>query len=235
MALPKLETPTYELVLPSTNEKIKFRPFLVKEQKILLMAQQSGAETDIANAMGELVSTCTFGKVDADSSPMFDIEHIFLKVRAKSVGETVELNLLCPDDNKTYVKTKVNLDEINVHMTADHTNEISISDKVKIIFKYPLLKDMKDVTENTSDTDKIFTVLNNCIREIHFTDKIYNVVDITKKELDDFIDSMSVEQMQNVMDFFNTMPKLRHVVKITNPKTKVTSEVVLEGLQSFLG
>ena len=134
MALPKLESPTFELVLPSTNEKIKFRPFLVKEQKILLMAQESKNETQIADTVGKLVNACTFGKVDSESVPMFDIEHIFLQLRAKSVGETVELKLLCPDDNKTYAKTKINLEDVSVQMTVDHTNVIKISDKVTITF-----------------------------------------------------------------------------------------------------
>ena len=235
MALPKLETPTYELVLPSTNEKIKFRPFLVKEQKILIMAQESKDDTQIADAMGQLVSSCTFGQIDADVSPMFDIEYIFLRLRGKSVGETVELSLLCPDDEKTYAKTKLNLEDVGVHMTADHTNEVNISDKVKVVFNYPLLKNMKDVTVDSSEMERMFRLLNKCIREIHFSDKIYNRVDMTDLEIDEFINSMNTEQLQDIIKFFNTMPKLRHAVKITNPKTKVTSEVVLEGLQSFLG
>ena len=235
MALPKLETPTYEMVLPSTNEKVKFRPFLVKEQKILIMAQESKDDTQIANAMGQLVSSCTFGKIDADVSPMFDIEHIFLRLRGKSVGETVELSLLCPDDEKTYAKTKLNLEEVGVHMTADHTNEVIISEKVKIVFKYPLLKDMKNITVDTNEMEKIFKLMNLCISEIHFSDKIYHRVDMTDLEIDEFINSMNTEQLQEIIKFFQTMPKLRHVVKVTNPKTKVTSEVVLEGLQSFLG
>ena len=234
MALPKLESPTFELVLPSTNEKIKFRPFLVKEQKILLMAQESKNETQIADTVGKLVNACTFGKVDSESVPMFDIEHIFLQLRAKSVGETVELKLLCPDDNKTYAKTKINLEDVSVHMTADHTNVIKISDKVTITFKYPLLKDMKDIPDTKGEIDKVFELLNKCVHEIHFGDKVYNRVDMTNEELTEFMNSMSVDQLQEVMHFFNTMPKLRHTVKVTNQKTKVKSEVVLEGLQNFL-
>ena len=234
MALPKLESPTFELVLPSTNEKIKFRPFLVKEQKILLMAQESKNETQIADTVGKLVNACTFGKVDSESVPMFDIEHIFLQLRAKSVGETVELKLLCPDDNKTYAKTKINLEDVSVQMTADHTNVIKISDKVTITFKYPLLKDMKDIPDTKGEIDKVFELLNKCVHEIHFGDKVYNRVDMTNEELTEFMNSMSVDQLQEVMHFFNTMTKLRHTVKVTNPKTKVKSEVVLEGLQNFL-
>ena len=235
MALPKLNTPTYELVLPSTNEKIKFRPFLVKEQKVLLIAQESGKDDQVANAMGYLVRECTFGKVNPDTAPMFDIEYLFLRIRGKAVGETVELNVTCPDDDKTKVMTKVKLDDINVQMTAEHTNEIKLSDNIKMFLRYPLLSDMKGIIGDVNDIERVFAILKKCINEIHHGDKIYNRVDITDKELEEFIDSMTNEQLQSVMDFFDTMPKLRHSIKVTNPKTKVKSEVVVEGLQSFLG
>tara|TARA_E500000318_G_C3486785_1_gene182678 strand:- start:95 stop:802 length:708 start_codon:yes stop_codon:yes gene_type:complete len=235
MALPKLNTPTYELVLPSTNEKIKFRPFLVKEQKVLLIAQESNDDEQVANAMGHLVKECTFGKVNPDTAPMFDIEYLFLRIRGKAVGETVELSVTCPDDEETKVRAKVNLDEINVQMTAEHTNEIKLSDNIKMFLRYPLLSDMKGVMGGAGDIERVFAILKKCINEIHHGDKIYNRVDITDKELEEFIDSMTNDQLQSVMDFFDTMPKLRHAVKVTNPKTKVKSEVVVEGLQSFLG
>ena len=235
MALPKLNTPTYELVLPSSGEKIKYRPFLVKEQKVLLMAQESGDDDQIANAMGDIVRTCTFNKVDPDTSPMFDIEYIFLKVRGKSAGETVNLTLTCPDDDKTKVQVKVNLDDIGCQMTTEHTNEIKLGNDVKMMLRYPLLKDMKGVLSSQNDVDRVFFVLNKCVTEIHYGDKIYNRVDITEKEMNDFIDSMSNAQLENVMNFFDSMPKLRHAIKITNPNTKVKSEVVVEGLTNFLG
>jgi len=235
MALPKLNTPTYELVLPSTNEKIKFRPFLVKEQKVLLIAQESNEDEQVANAMGHLVKECTFGKVNPDTAPMFDIEYLFLRIRGKAVGETVELNVTCPDDDETKVRTKINLDEVNVQMTAEHTNEIKLSDNIKMFLRYPLLSDMKGVMGSAGDIERVFAILKKCINEIHHGDKIYNRVDITDKELEEFIDSMTNDQLQLVMDFFDTMPKLRHSIKVTNPKTKVKSEVVVEGLQSFLG
>ena len=235
MALPKLNTPTYELVLPSTNEKIKFRPFLVKEQKVLLIAQESNDDEPVANAMGHVVKECTFGKVNPDTAPMFDIEYLFLRIRGKAVGETVELSVTCPDDEETKVRAKVNLDEINVQMTAEHTNEIKLSDNIKMFLRYPLLSDMKGVMGGAGDIERVFAILKKCINEIHHGDKIYNRVDITDKELEEFIDSMTNDQLQSVMDFFDTMPKLRHAVKVTNPKTKVKSEVVVEGLQSFLG
>ena len=234
MALPKLQTPTYDLVLPSTNEKIKFRPFLVKEQKILLMAQESGQDEDIANAISSLVESCTFGKIDASKSPLFDIEYVFLQVRAKSVGETSEIMVTCPDDNKTKVPLKINLQDINIQMTANHTNEVKLSDSIKLVFRYPLLSDMKNVMMGGNNIDMVFAILNKCIHEIHHGEKIFNKVDISDKEMTEFVESMTANQLQEVIEFFDTMPKLRHIIKITNPNTKVKGEVVLEGLASFL-
>ena len=235
MALPKLNTPTYELVLPSTGEKIKYRPFLVKEQKLLMLAQESKDENSLADTLGQLVKSCTFEKIDAENSPMFDIEYIFLKLRAKSVGETAEISILAKDDNKTRVPIKVNLDEIDIHMTADHTNEVQIDDKIKLVLKYPVLRDMKHISESDDEYKKMFAVLNKCIHEIHHGDKIYNSIDVTQKEIDEFVESMNTSQLAKVLDFFTTMPKLRHPVSFINPKTKVKNEVVLEGLQTFLG
>ena len=235
MALPKLETPTYELELPSTGEKIKFRPFLVKEQKILMMAQESKNDSQIVSAITDLVTACTWGKVDAKNSPMFDIEYIFLKLRAKSVGETASVKILCQDDGKTYADVKISLEDISVQMTVEHTNEIQINDKTKLVLTYPKLGDMKSIPDGTDDYGKMFLLLNKCIQEIHFGDKIYNAVDTTEKEREEFIESMDMEQLKSVTKFFETMPKLRHPVKFNNPKTKVSNEVVLEGLQSFLG
>ena len=235
MALPKLETPTYELELPSTGEKIKYRPFLVKEQKVLMMAQESKDDTQIMDSISQLVNTCTFGKVDAQNTPMFDIEYIFLKLRSKSVGETASVKVLCQDDGKTYATVKVPLEDISVQMTVEHTNEIQINDQTKLVLKYPLLKDMRGIPDGTDDYGKMFLLINKCVHEIHFCDKIYNAVDTTEKELEEFIESMDMEQLKLVTKFFETMPKLRHLVKFKNPKTKVENEVVLEGLQSFLG
>ena len=233
MALPKLETTTYELELPSTGEKIKYSPFLVKEQKVLMIAQGSSDEKTISNSIGTLVSNCTFNKIDPSKSPMFDIEYIFLKLRAKSVGETVELSVTCPDDNKTNVPVKINLDEINVQMTTGHTNIVNLTDDTKLHLRYPLLNDMQKL-EGETEVDKVFNILLNCIHEVHHKDKIYNAIDVTKKDLETFIDQMTTEQLQSVMDFFDTMPKVRHVIQVTNPNTKKKGEVVLEGLQNFL-
>ena len=235
MALPKLNTPTYELELPSTAEKIKYRPFLVKEQKVLMMAQESNDETQVANAMGNLVSSCTFGSVDPNKSPMFDLEYVFLKIRGKSVGETVKLNLICPDDEKTNVSVDLKLDDIEVQMDEEHSNEINISESVKVVFRYPLLTDMVGSDKESTDIAKVFHFLTNCIHEIHYGDDVYRTIDLKKSEIEEFIDEFTGEQFEMVTNFFNSMPKLRHTIEVTNPKTKIKSEVLLEGLESFLG
>lgn len=234
MALPQLKTPEYELILPSTQEKIKYRPFLVREQKILMMAQESGEDTQMANAMGDIVQNCTFGKVDPKAAPMFDVEYLFLQIRAKAVGETVEVRITCPDDGETTVVKKINIEDIGVQMSLEHNTEVDLGSDIKIVFRYPLLGDVIGMMTNATELDQVFHMLKNCVREIHYGEDIYNKVDITDDELDTFIDQMSSDQFEKVTEFFNTMPKIRHVVDVTNPKTKVKSEVLLEGLESFL-
>ena len=234
MALPRVNNPTYTLELPSTGKEIKYRPFLVKEQKVLMMAQDTKNESELANAMGQLVSACTFGEIDADSSPMFDIEYIFLKIRTKSVGSNVKLNVTCPDDGETRVQVELDLDDVVVNMLDDHTNEAQITDDIKIIFRYPVLRDIANLKENSNDVDRIFHVLGKCIDEIHFGDDVYRKSDMTENDINDFIDQLSSLQFEKLSEFFNGMPKLRHIIQVTNPKTKKKSEVVLEGLESFL-
>ena len=234
MALPKLETKTYTLTLPSTGEDIKFRPFLVKEQKILLMAQESKNTSEIADAMSQLISDCTFGKVDPKTCPMFDAEYIFLKLRAKSVGETAQVQITCPDDDKTKVNVTINLEEVECNMTEDQTNIVEVTDNIKIIFNYPLLSTYQNNELEEDKTKKIFSMLVECIQEIHHGDKVYNRIDVSKKELNEFIDSFDTTQFKKVSNFFETMPRLRHIVEVTNPETKVKSEVPIEGLASFL-
>ena len=234
MALPKLDTPKYQLTLPSTGEKIDYRPFLVKEQKIILMAQESQDENQILNAVGDLVNSCTFGIIDAKKSPTFDIEYIFLKIRSRSVGETTSINVVCPDDNKTQVPVKINLDEIELLTNKDHKTNIQLTDKFTLNFRYPLMSDLYGIDANDT-TETSFALINKCVTSIQYGDEIYNRVDMTDAELNDFLEQMNSRQFAEVMDFFNGMPRLRHIIKVTNPKTKVQSEVVLEGLQSFLG
>jgi len=235
MALPKLNTPTYELELPSTGEILKYRPFLVKEQKLLLIAQESGEEKQIANAMGELVNSCTFGKVNAKSAPMFDIEYLFLRIRGKSVGEKVKLNLICQDDGKTTVPYELNLEDVECQVQDDHSNEIQINEDIKIVFRYPLLNDLQNVKASAGDSEKTFHFMECCIDSIHSGDDVFQRIDIKDKEISDFIEQFTNEQFEKITQFFNTMPKLRHVVKVTNPKTKKKNEILLEGLESFLG
>ena len=221
MALPKLTAPEYEMELPSTSETIKYRPFLVKEQKLLLIAQESSDDKQISNAMGKLVSECTFGKIDAKFNPMFDIEYAFLKIRG-------------PDDEETSVQHKINIDDIVVQIKDDHSTEIPLTDDISIDFRYPLIADMENLSE-LAPSQIVFKLLANCVTSIRSGDEVHQKTDMSKKELDDFIDSFSNEQFEKVTNFFDTMPKIRHTVEITNPKTKVKSEVVLEGLENFLG
>jgi len=234
MALPRIDTATYQLTLPSTQGKVDFRPFLVKEQKIIMMAQESNDERQMVKSLSELVTSCTFNKIDVNNLPIFDVEYMFLKIRGKSVGETVEINLVCPDDNKTQVRTKINLDDIQVQMTVGHSNIIDITDSIKLQLRYPIYSDSIDIGD-VETTDGIFKLLCKCFFNLQYNDQTYNKVDITDNDIMEFIEQLTTEQFDKIVEFFNSMPKLRHVVDVTNPKTNVKSEVVLEGLQSFLG
>ena len=233
MALPKLETPTYELELPSTGEKVKYRPFLVKEQKNLMLASESEDETQIQNALANLISECTFGEIDPFEVPLFDIEFMFLRIRGKSVGEKIELNVLCPDDNKTRTDITINLEDIDVHMEATHNNEISVTDNITIFMRYPTLKDMTNIGTDNSDVATVFNLVKSCISEIHDEKTIHNRIDISEKEMEEFIDNLPSAIFEHLGEFFNSMPKVLHVVKVTNPKTKKKGEVIIEGIQSF--
>ena len=233
MALPKLETPVYELEQPSTGEKIKYRPFLVKEQKVLMMASESNDDKQVKEALAGLISGCTFQKVDPYKLPLFDIEFLFLRIRGKSVGEKIELSLLCPDDNETRVNKSINIEEIGVNMEVDHTNEINITDNIKIVMRYPTLNDMADIGGEKNDVEDVFSMIRRCVHEIHDDEKVYNKVDMSDSELKEFIDSLTTDQFENLNKFFETMPKVQHSVEVTNPKTKKKGEVVIEGIQSF--
>ena len=233
MALPKLDTPTYELELPSTGEKIKYRPFLVKEQKNLMIASESEDETEIQNALANLITECTFGEIDPYVVPLFDVEFMFLRIRGKSVGEKIELNVLCPDDNKTRTDITINLEDIDVHMKADHNNEIPVTKKITIFMRYPTLKDMSNVTTDTTDVATIFDLIKRCVSEIHDKDTVHNRIDISEKEMEEFIDSLPTKVFENLGEFFNSMPKVQHPIKVKNPKTKKTGEIVIEGIQRF--
>ena len=234
MALPKLKTSEYTLTLPSTQEEIKFRPFLVREQKILMIAQESEEDNQIADAMGRLVSDCTFGAVDGNVNPMFDLEYVFLQMRGKSVGNEVKLSLVCPDDDETKVDVDIDLSKVDVQMNLEHSQNIKITDEISINFRYPRLKDIENISAEKGDFEQSIDMILSCIASVQNHDELIHRIDMTKDEIMEFIDSMNSDQMESVMQFFDTMPKLRHVVEVKNPKTKVKSEILLEGMQSFL-
>jgi hypothetical protein len=198
-----------------------------------LIAQESKDTKETMQSMTQLIDSCTFNKINTLTSPLFDIEYLFLRIREKSVGSKITIMITCPDDNETKVPVKMDLTDVNVQMTAGHTNEIKISKDMKIVMKYPLLSDIANVEIEGSDTS-VFSILQQCVHEIHHGDTIYHKVDMTDKDLEEFIDSFSTQQFELVTEFFETMPKLRHIVNVTNPNTKVKSEVVIEGLDSFL-
>ena len=234
MALPKLDTPTYTLELPSTGEEIKYRPFLVKEQKTLLILQESEDKRDIINGLQKIVTDCTFDKLNMYKMPIFDFEYLFLKIRCKSVGETAELNLTCPDDNVTTVPVTINLDEIDVQVTEEHTDTIKITDNINMVLRWPPIHDVGDVEVTTDNlVDNVLALLKKCITQINEGDTIHNRTDMSSEELDEFIDSLPSDTFEDVGKYFETMPQLLHVVNITNPNTKVDNEIVIQGLESF--
>ena len=234
MALPKLDTVTYDLALPSTGQKLEYRPFLVKEQKALMIAQESEDDKQIEKAFAQIINDCVLDDLDPYALPMFDVEYIFLRIRGKSVGEKVKLSLLCPDDEKTRVDVEVNLEEVDVQMSVGHTNTIELNKDITLVMKYPCLKDMTGFDDEGEITN-LFEMIKRCVHEVRQGDTIYNRVDISDKELDEFIDSMSSGNFEDITNFFSTMPKLIHVVEVKNPKTKKKSEIPIEGLQSFFG
>ena len=239
MPLPKITTPSYELKLPSTGETIKYRPFLVKEEKLLVIALESEDTKQITNAIKAVIRACILSKgVKVDTLPTFDIEYLFLNIRGKSVGEDIEVKLICPDDNKTEVQVSINLDDIEVKKPDDHTNEIKLDDSLMMQMKYPSLNEFIKTNFDPTDANKnpmeqSFDLIGSCIDKIYTEDDVWAAGDCTKKEITEFLDSMNSTQFKKIEKFFETMPKLTHTVKVSNPNTKVDSDVVLEGLASF--
>ena len=235
MALPKLNTPTYELEVPSTDEKIKYRPFLVKEEKILLMAMESKDNAQIINAVKDIVSSCTFEKLNVATMPMFDMEYIFLNIRAKSVGEISKLKVLCPDDKKTYASVELDLTKVEVQVGDDHTNKIELTDDMGMIMTYPTIDSFLESGIETINANNMLDVIGSCVLQIYEQkgEKVYQAKDQTKKELTEFIESMNSGQFKKLQSFFDTMPKLKHTIKVKNPKTKKSSDVTLTGLNDF--
>jgi len=239
MTLPIIETQTYELTLPSADVKVKYRPFLVKEEKILLQAMESEKQEEIVQALKDIVSACTYGKINADELPTFDLEYIFLQIRSKSVGEVAKLRVLCPDDKKTYTDVDVDLSKIEVQVDDSHTNNIVIDDEKKIgmIMKYPTLS---SVTSNTDlskgmTSKTIFDMLRKSIYEVYQGEQTFKASDYSEDELQQFIESLDSKTFKKVQSFYETMPKLMHEIEITNPSTKAKSKVTLQGLSDFFG
>ena len=237
MALPKLDVPIYEMVVPSTDEKIKYRPFLIKEEKILLIAMESGENKDIIQAVKQIVSECTFNKLELGDMPMFDVEFMFLNIRAKSVGEISKLKVLCQDDKVTYANVEVDLSKIEVQVDDNHTNKIELSDEMGVIMKYPSIDSFSTAGIAEITASNMLDVIVACIDTIYDKkgEEVYDSKDSTQKELVDFVEQLNTKQFQEVQKFFDTMPKLRHEIKVKNPKTKKESKVVLTGLSDFFG
>ena len=235
MALPKLTTPTYELEVPSTDEKIKYRPFLVKEEKILLIAMESGEQESIVTAIKDIVTECTYGKVDLGSIPMFDVEYIFLQIRSKSVGEVSTLKLLCPDDKETYVNVDVDLSEVMVHVDKGHNPKIELTEEMGMIMTYPTIDSLSDLGAMDINTSNMLDVIASCVLQIYDKkgEEVFDAKDQTKQELIEFVEQLNTKQFEEVQKFFDTMPKLRHTIEVENPKTKVKSKIVLQGLNDF--
>ena len=236
MPLPKISTPTYELVIPSTKKKIKYRPFLVKEEKVLIIAMESENTTTIANAVKEVISNCVLTRgVKVNELATFDIEYLFLNIRGKSVGEEVEVLVTCPDDGETKVPTVITLDEIEVQFDKDHSRDIKLDDELSMRLKYPSMDEFvkSNFTLNDIDVDDTFEIVMSCIEQIYNEEESWSAKDSTKKEMREFVEQLSSKQFKEVEKFFAAMPKLSHTINITNPNTGVENEVVLEGLASF--
>ena len=237
MPLPKIATPTYELELPSTGQSIEYRPFLVKEEKVLVIALESEDNKQITTAIKAVLKHCVLTKgIKVESLPTFDIEFLFLNIRGKSVGEDIEVNIICPDDGETQVPVTINLDEIEVQKNEDHTNKIKLDNSIMMEMKYPSLDQFIKSNFDFNDKnamDQSFDLIAGSIDKIYTEDEVWATADCTKKEVKEFLESMNSSQFKAIESFFDTMPKLSHTIKVTNPKTKVESEVVLEGLASF--
>ena len=238
MPLPTISTPTYELVLPSSNRKIKYRPFLVKEEKILIIALESQDQKQIATAVKSILSTCILTKgIKVEKLSTFDIEYLFLNVRGKSVGEQIEVMVTCPDDEKTQVPMSINIDSIKVQRSDGHSTDIKLDDTYTLKMRYPSLNEFikSNFAAGDINVNDTFDLIASCIDQIYSDEESWTQEDCTSKELVDFLDSLNSSQFKEIEKFFDTMPKLAHKVKVTNPNTQVESEITIEGLQSFFG
>ena len=238
MPLPTIVTPSYELELPSTGKKVKYRPFLVKEEKLLVLALETENTKDISTAIKTVLKNCIQTKgIKVENLPTFDIEFLFLNIRGKSVGEEVEVNLISPDDGVTEVPVIISIDDIKIQKNKDHNNKVKLDESLVMEMKYPSLdqfiKSNFDFTEENTNMDQSFDLIASCIDKIYNDEEVWSTADCTKKEVKDFLEQMNSMQFKEIEKFFETMPKLSHSVTFTNPKTKVESTVLLEGLSSF--
>jgi len=239
MPLPKIATPIYELELPSTQKKIRYRPFLVKEEKILIIAMESEDQKQITNAIKNVISNCILSRgIKVEQLSTFDIEYLFLNIRGKSVGENVDVLVTCPDDGQTQVEVTIDLDAIKVHVDPEHSRDIKLDENLTMRMKYPSLDEF--IKSNFSfdggmGVDESFQLIASCVEQIYNEEESWSASDCTKKEMVAFIEELSSKQFKEIEKFFETMPKLSHTIKVKNPKTEVESEVVLEGLSSFFG
>jgi len=235
MTLPKITTPTYELELPSSDEKVKFRPFLVKEEKILLIAVENDSQEEMVGAIKQIISNCTFDKIDIEKLPLFDLEYIFLQLRAKSIGEISKFRILCPDDKKTYADVEIDLTKVVVEVAEGHDNRIIIDDKKQlgIVLSYPSVALFKSTNLIGNNVKAVFDLIVQCVDHIFEGEKIYPAKDMKEAEITQFLDDLPQKAFNKVRNFFETMPRIKHEVEIENPKTKVKSKVMLQGLQDF--
>ena len=241
MPLPKISTPTHELVLPSTGKKIKYRPFLVREEKILILALESQDTKQITNAIKSTLKSCILTRgIKVEELPTFDIEFIFLNIRGKSVGESVDVVITCPDDGETKVESQIFIDEIQVQKSEKHSRDITLDESLTLRMKYPSLNEFVQNNFDISNVDDItfdasLDIISSCIDVVYNADESWSAADCTKKELNEWLETLNSNQFKQVETFFETMPKLSHTIKVTNPKTKIESDVTLEGITSFFG
>ena len=237
MPLPKLSVPEYELNLPSNGQLVKFRPFLVKEEKVLMIAMETGDEKSMISAVKTIIKNCTNLKQKVEELPTFDIEYVFLKLRSKSVGESVPIRVTCPDDNETVVECEVDLATVEVIKPENHSTTIQLSDDIGITMKYPSLDVFvkNNFGDGSNEIDTIFELTISCIDKIYQGEEVWESKDTSKKEIVEFLEGMNTEQFQKVQEFFETMPKLSHTIKVKNPNTGVDNDILLEGLGSFFG
>ena len=238
MPLPKISTPTYEMVLPSSNKKIKYRPFLVKEEKVLILAMESQDTATVANAVKDVLKNCILSRgIKVEKLSTFDIEYLFLNIRGKSVGEAIEIMVTCPDDGKTQVPMSINIDDIKIQKSDDHNPNIKLDDTYTLKMRYPSLNEFIKSNFNAESikVDDTFELIAQCIDQVYSEEESWTQADCTKKELTEFLEQLNSSQFKDIEKFFDTMPKLSHTVKVTNPNTKVESDIVIEGLQNFFG